>query len=159
MKYNCLSLGQTCTVQVSRSLDLIASPEVRKVLLSAAVLNCASGFGPGRATSAWWPQQVLPGSSLLSGFGGVPLPAAHCVSPLPLPYVRLRKAQKAPEICGGCETQSLLIYFLHLLWFLQHGPERSRSRGTVSGRGCLEPAVSAQPGIGSVRWVSLKKRN
>lgn len=28
----------------------------------------------------------------------------------------------------------------------------------VSGRGCLEPAVSAQPGIGSVRWVSLKKK-
>ena len=26
---------------------------------------------------------------------------------------------------------------------------------TVSGFLCLEPAVSAQPGLGSVRWVSL----
>lgn len=28
---------------------------------------------------------------------------------------------------------------------------------TVLGRLCLEPAVSAQPGLGSVRWVSLAK--
>lgn len=35
---------------------------------------------------------------------------------------------RALEVCGRCGTQSALIYFLHLLWFLQQGPEHSWSR-------------------------------
>lgn len=53
---------------------------------------------------------------------------------------------QAREVCGQCGTQSALIYFLHLLWFLQHGPEKFLEWSMVLGRLCLEPAVSALAG-------------
>ena len=39
----------------------------------------------------------------------------------------------AQEVCGRCGTQSALIYFLHLLWFLQQGLEHSWSRARCRG--------------------------
>lgn len=48
-------------------------------------------------------------------------------------------------VCGLFGTQSALIYFLHLLWFLQQSLEHSKRK--VYGCRCLEPAVSAQPDL------------
>lgn len=85
---------------------------------------------------------------------GVSLPPLSC---LPFPHMWVWRGW-AQEVCGRCGAQSALIYFLHLLWFLQQGPEHSWSWARCwAVCPCLEPAVSAQPGLSSVRWVSLAR--
>jgi len=103
-------------------------------LMEAWLLNAEGP--PGISTVVWM---------------GVLLPPLQC---LLFPHMWVRGG-RALEVCGRRGTQSALIYFLHLLWFLQRGPEHSLSPSMALGY--LEPAVSAQPGLGSVRWVSLAK--
>lgn len=68
-------------------------------------------------------QQVLLGSALMSRLK-VLLPR---LLRLLFPHMWVWRGW-AQEVCGRCGTQSALIYFLHLLWFLQRGPEHSWSR-------------------------------
>lgn len=68
-------------------------------------------------------------------------------------YSLLVYSGRAQGVCRWCGTQSALICFLHL--FLQQDPEHSWSRAGCQGRRWLEPAVSAQPWFGLMRWLSL----
>lgn len=60
---------------------------------------------------------------------------------------------RAREVCGWCGTQSALIYFLHLLWFLQKGPEHSWSRARC--RAVCAWSQLCQHSRGSVRSGGL----
>lgn len=60
---------------------------------------------------------------------------------------------RAQEVCGWCGTQSALIYFLHLLWFLQKGPEHSWSRARC--RAACAWSQLCQHSRGSVRSGGL----
>lgn len=95
-------------------------------------------------------QQVFLGSGLVSwGEGFIPS-AAACPAPT---HMRLER----PDSGGSQPVWS--SKYINLFPALV-SPTRSRTfleRSVVSGGRCLEPAVSAQPGIGSVRWVSLAK--
>lgn len=64
---------------------------------------------------------------------------------------------RTQEVCGRCGTQSALIYFLHLLWFLQQGPEHSWSQAWCWAVRAWNQLCQHSRGFGSVRWVSLAK--